>query len=737
MNLHKGVLVLLVSLVILAASTVRPATAHANPNCTSSAESCGKVNVPYPFSTQEGCSLDANFLVTCNEPDKPLLGNLPVLNISLDGELRISNLVAYACYNDTGGLVASNSDQRRQTTSEFPISYTRNKFTVVGCDTSGIIAVSESFEDSCTASCNTNRDLVNGSCSGNGCCQTAIPQGVEDFNLSLRSFSNHSGVWNLNPCDFAFVAEEDWYSFSSVDLFNLSDIREVPVVLDWAIGKGTCEDLSASNVTLACMQHSTCYNSNNGQGYLCNCSEGYRGNPYLECHDINECQTATLNQCLHNCHNINGSYTCSCPRWYSGDGRKDGNGCTLNALWIKISIGIGVTILVIGCSWLFWRIRRRKLRKRREQFYRRNGGLRLEQELSKQDGSIETIKIFTIEELKKATNGFDENAIIGRGGYGTVYRGVLPQNKIVAVKRSTVVDQSQIEQFVNEVVVVSQINHRNVVTLLGCCLESEVPLLVYEFITNGTLFHHIHEVGYSSSIPWEIRLRIAKETAGALSYLHSAASTPIIHRDVKSTNILLDDNFTAKVSDFGASRLVPLDKTQLTTMVQGTFGYLDPEYFHTSQLSEKSDVYSFGVVLVELLTARKAILFDRPENERNLATYFISSMKENQLSQILDHQIVNIENTKQIHEVANLAQCCLRIKGDERPTMKEVAIELEGLMKVERHKWVGIEENSNDTEYLLGESMDFGGSMNFGSTSILVGYDSLKHKGIAPLDDGR
>ncbi|XP_060670603.1 LOW QUALITY PROTEIN: putative wall-associated receptor kinase-like 16 [Ziziphus jujuba] len=316
--------------------------------------------------------------------------------------------------------------------------------------------------------------------------------------------------------------------------------------------------------------------------------------------------------------------------------------------------------------------------------------------------SNETAKIFKEEELKRATLNYDVSTIIGRGGFGTVYKGFLADKKLVAIKKSKIVDQNQTEQFINEVIVLSQINHRNVVKLLGCCLETEVPLLAYEFVPNGTLFEHIHDENKASNLPWEVRLRIAAETAEALSYLHSAASTPIIHRDFKSSNILLD-NYTAKVSDFGASRLVPLDQTEVATMVQGTLGYLDPEYLHTNQLTEKSDVYSFGVVLVELLTRRKALSFDRPEQEK-LAKYFLYSLGEGRLFEVLESNIKKEENYEQIKEVAELAKRCLNLRGDDRPSMKEVAMELEGLRKAQKYPWVSAEVNMEETEYLVAES---------------------------------
>ncbi|KAK6140872.1 hypothetical protein DH2020_025404 [Rehmannia glutinosa] len=304
------------------------------------------------------------------------------------------------------------------------------------------------------------------------------------------------------------------------------------------------------------------------------------------------------------------------------------------------------------------------------------------------DSVLEKMRIFTSKELEKATDRFNESRILGRGGQGTVYKGMLSDGRIVAVKKSRLVDEDQLIEFINEVVILSQINHRNVVNLLGCCLETEIPLLVYEFIANGTLHQLIHDDTTGFPFSWDLRLRIAAETANALAYLHYATSIPIYHRDMKSNNILLDEKYRAKLSDFGISRSVAIDQTHLTTKVKGTFGYLDPEYFQTGKFTEKCDVYSFGVVLVELLTGQKPISTSTTEEEISLVTRFLITMEENRLKTILDSQIIE-QGVKDEHiVVANLAKRCLNLKGKRRPTIREVAMELESIRTCENLSFV-------------------------------------------------
>jgi len=300
------------------------------------------------------------------------------------------------------------------------------------------------------------------------------------------------------------------------------------------------------------------------------------------------------------------------------------------------------------------------------------------------EANVENTKLFSSKDLDKATDHFNVNRILGQGGQGTVYKGMLVDGRIVAVKKSKVIDEGKLGEFINEVVILSQINHRNVVKLIGCCLETEVPLLVYEYVPNGTLFQYVNGQTEEFPLTWNMRLRIATEVAGALFYLHSVASTPIYHRDIKSANILLDEKYRAKVADFGTSRSIAVDQTHLTTLVHGTFGYLDPEYFQSSQFTEKSDVYSFGVVLAELLTGEKAISSTRTQESKSLATYFIQSVDENNLFDIIDSQVLKEGKKEEIILVANLAKRCLDLNGKKRPTMKEVSMELEAVQMLQK-----------------------------------------------------
>ncbi|KAF5442549.1 hypothetical protein F2P56_035194 [Juglans regia] len=731
-------------------ATAAAAPEIAKPNCQ---DRCGDVEIPYPFGTTEDCYLNDYFSIVCNEsfsPPQTMIGNnMVVTNISVHGQLDILMYLAHQCFPNSSGILPYENIPFLRVPA-FTISHTQNKFVAVGCDTYAFLNAfqnNEPFSIGCTSTCRSMRNVFNGSCSGIGCCQVEIPKGLKNFSLEARSYDNHTTVQSFNPCSYAFVAKQGQFNFSSSYLQSLQNVLTNPMVLDWAIGNETCEYAQRKSDYI-CEGNSTCYDpDNNGYGYRCKCEEGYDGNPYLPhgCQDIDECKIGKPCNGSAKCTNLVGSFACTCPRGYEGDGKMHGCIPKARQSWtIIIAMGIGIILLLllVGGSWVYLGLKRRQLIKLKENFFQKNGGLVLQQKLSSYTSTcMETTRIFSAEELEKATDNYDESRVLGQGGYGTVYKGVLSNNKVVAIKKSKICDQSQIKQFINEVIVLTQINHRNVVKLLGCCLETEVPLLVYEFITNGTLFDYIHNKSLSSSFSWEMRLKIASEIAGALAYLHSATSMPIIHRDVKTANILLDENYSAKVSDFGASRLVPLDQTHIATLVQGTFGYLDPEYFHTSQLTEKSDVYGFGVVVAELLTGKKALSFDRPESDRNLAMYFSSMIKEDRIIEIIDDHIVSEGSIEEVKEVANLAKRCLRLKGEERPTMKEIAMELEGLRITENHWWGKPEyiDTEDQTEQLVSAdtfSLDVGNGYS-SSTNTTSKHESMEDQVLQAPDDGR
>ncbi|MED6158495.1 hypothetical protein PIB30_033314 [Stylosanthes scabra] len=408
------------------------------------------------------------------------------------------------------------------------------------------------------------------------------------------------------------------------------------------------------------------------------------------------------------------SFYCNCSKGFLPDGSLKGIYCDEShgqnfpaKLVLSIGVGIGVGFLcffLLGYK-LYQYIQKKRERIHKEKLFKQNGGHLLQEKVSSShgNGSQKIIKLFTAEELQRATDNYNWSRFLGQGGYGKVYKGMLPDGTIVAVKRSKEIERNQIETFVNEVVILSQINHRNIVKLLGCCLETEAPLLVYEFIPNGTLAQHIHSKDHESCPPlsWDCRLRIACEVAGAVAYMHSSASIPIFHRDIKPTNILLDSNYGAKVSDFGTSRSLPHDKTHLTTAIGGTFGYIDPEYFQSSQFSDKSDVYSFGVVLVEIITGKKPISFMEEDEGQNLIGEFISAMKEDKVCDILDPKVLKEAKKDEVVAISKLAMRCLRLNGKKRPTMKEVSAELESLRKVQSSMLVNNHDHHDHDEKLL------------------------------------
>ncbi|KAL6912287.1 hypothetical protein ACP4OV_001092 [Aristida adscensionis] len=712
------------------ASAQPPAVAP--PRCR---DRCGDIDVPYPFGIGAGCFREGFELLcddTLSPPRLTIYGyGYQLTSLSLAaGEARTHQNATRTCYNSTGDFVGPKKDGTMVFGSGSPYLFSsdKNRLVALGCPTLGyFVDPAGYYVSGCTSVCRPSRYAIpgEGQCTGVACCQSAIPAAVGFFephqlNLQQRrgdpaasSTLDPSFSANVTTCQYLFLAETAWFRYSDGAYLNRTDDFAVPVVLDWAVrDAGSCAAARRNATDYACRSaNSNCTDSINGAGYRCNCKEGYEGNPYLDggCRDINECDRKKDYPCYGVCTNKPGNYTCECPAGTSGDAYKP-DGCrpkdkfTL-ALKVVTGVSVGVFLSVFMCFWLYLGLQKRKLIRAKQRFFEQNGGVLLQQQMrsyGSAGAAASGFKIFSEEELEKATKNFAADRVLGRGGHGIVYRGVLEDNTVVAIKKSKLVEEAQTKEFAKEMFILSQINHRNVVKLLGCCLEVEVPMLVYEFVSNGTLYHYIHDKDLKADITFDTRLRIAAESAEALAYMHSSASPPIIHGDVKTANILLDDKFAAKVSDFGASKLAPTDEAEIATMVQGTCGYLDPEYFMTSRLTDKSDVYSFGVVLLELLTRKKALYFDGPEEDRSLVSCFLRAVRAGRHEELLENQVRNEMRAEVLEEIAHLVMSCLSMSGEERPTMKEVAESLQMLRRYQQHPWAQDDGNAEERHHLLG-----------------------------------
>nr|CAB3447270.1 unnamed protein product [Digitaria exilis] len=752
----RDMILALFATVLVFTSRSPPATAATTTTAmqpsTTCLRRCGDIDIPYPFGVGPGCHLetgDWTFVLTCNRTSG---GRLRLYNYQIEvvdmsvalGQLRIYSVINAWCYNaTTGAMNGQHNWWYNMSITNFRINDAQNRFTVIGCNSLAYIRSLNDTSDTsrymtgCMAMCPGVSRLADGACAGVGCCQTAIPGGLNGYQVSFEEKFNTSGISSFSPCSYAVLVEAAAFEFRSkyvtTNAFVADNGGQVPLVLDWAIGNKTCEEARMNVSAYACVSdNSECVDSKYGKGagYLCNCSSGYEGNPYLlnGCQDINECEDARSRypcSVSGTCVNTVGSFYCACPVKTTGNAY---NGtCQDNKTQIGWQIAIGVTsgavVLIVTATCLYMIHEKRRLAKIKREYFKQHGGLLLFEEMKSRQGLSFTL--FTQEELEAATNNFNERHVIGKGGNGTVYRGTTKDGEAVAIKRCRLSNERQKKEFGKEMLILSQINHRNVVKLYGCCLEVEVPMLVYKYIPNGTLYRLIHHHGRrrrddgddaqpQQRIPLTLRLRIAHQTAEALAYLHSWASPPIIHGDVKTSNILLDEDYTAMVSDFGASTVAPTDEAQLVTFVQGTCGYLDPEYMRTCKLTDRSDVYSFGVVLLELLTCRKALNLEEMEEDKYLSSQFLLVMGEDRLEEILDEQVKGEHSIKLLEQVAELAKQCLEMVSERRPSMRQVAEELARLSRLAEHPWG--RQNSEEILALLGGSPSTVSEIELGST---------------------
>ncbi|GJQ95207.1 wall-associated receptor kinase 2-like protein [Tanacetum coccineum] len=562
--------------------TLINSTNLAKPGCDSR---CGDLIVPYPFGVGDNsdCYINEGFRIYCDtsiNPPKASIGKSHYNSIKLvsDSTIRVSSIVASRCYSQDGTIY--NGLRAFMNYTNFPYTFSNvNKYTVIGCYDSGWLTAvrkSRNVSTGCMVFCSTPEQVVSDECTGNGCCQSSIPKDLISYSTRVRSLQDSeddvSYIRSFDPCTYAFVGEENVFKFNGLtDLKNDTSFKKrieatVPVVLEWAIGNLNCSEAEARD-GVACQSNSECVSSTRESGgYRCVCKQGYEGNPYLSpgCQDINECDRMKDFPCYGTCINTPGNYTCKCKEGYSGDGkiRNDCRRKPFKVLGLSIGMGIGFVAILTGLSVLYLMAKKRKIAKLREKFYEQNGGAFLEEKLKTNGGTgVGFVNVFQFEELKEATNNYAEDRILGRGGNGIVYKGTLPDKRVVAIKKSQKLDKEQREQFINEMVILTQINHTN------------VPFK-------------------DSHMKQQVSLALSSTDARMAN----------IHRECEVYNILLRwTNYTAKIADFGASRLVPLGHDQVVTLVQGTFGYLDPEYFHTGELTDKSDVYSFGVVLAKKL----------------------------------------------------------------------------------------------------------------------------------------
>ncbi|KAJ1276865.1 hypothetical protein BS78_05G248800 [Paspalum vaginatum] len=645
---------------------------------------CGDVHIPYPFGAgpADNCSASPELRLQCNHTGNGIhklflrgwrdcvwCNNTEVIDIDvIEGQMRVVSPIFHSCFNnDTNTTSEGQSLFYDDLPEPYRFSSARNKFTVLGCLTvTYMLGSAWDGDDSdsnntrwymgggCVADCRGNSSLKHPtttvSCTGMGCCQGTIQLGNEGllryYYATFDNMVNYTKFYTTYPCAYAMLMDSSYaFNFSTSDLAPNNEFNKsrVPVVVEWewVIPNQTCRAANTLSAGYPCVSdHSICVDAKGGRGYHCHCAEGFYGNPYVKdpehgCKDIDECKHNSTQPCYGKCNNKIGTYECVCPEGTYGNALIPGgcNGEPSFSFRVRLAIGISAGVLVAAIAFLAIKVLLHKRRMKRQALFQHNGG-QLLKHILKVEGNA-SFTVYSRRDIVIASRNFHKTKIVGEGAHGTVYKVTLDvggRATAVAVKRCKAIDESRKKEFVQELVILCHLRHPNIVKLVGCCLEFEAPVLVYEFA-------------------FPTRLRIAAESAEALAHLHTHPVHPVLHGDVKPENILLADGWIAKVSDFGCSTI----KDNVQVVPKGTLAYLDPEFLHSFQLTDKGDDYSFGVVL--------------------------ESMSKGTLHELLDKDIVLEGESSMvvIKQVAELASRCLAVPSATRPSMEQVAQQLRQL----------------------------------------------------------
>ncbi|KAL1219083.1 Wall-associated receptor kinase-like 14 [Cardamine amara subsp. amara] len=575
---------------------------------------CGNLTLSYPFGFSDGCKIKFN----CSAAKQAKIGDFSVLNVTGD---HIFVAVPQNCTRTVQDMDLL--------FNEFYAPTSANSFLMEKCTNAA-------------DSCSIKQTFLEAQLNLTRCNNSS--ESISCFSLDTNSSSKHSEKFfsmkdlRKSSCSLLYSS----LAFESVGASAGIALEFERVKLGWWL-KGNCTTANCSK-TAKCRDFET---PDGNAVHRCLCPADYYGG------FITPCRRVIAVTELRECHG-------SRLVW----------GRCRTTLGIIVGGTVGGVLLLATLALFFFCKRRRSVPLRSH--------LSAKRLLSEAAGNS-SVAFFPYKEIEKATDGFSEKQRLGIGAYGTVYRGKLKNDEWVAIKRLRNRDSESVDQVMNEIKLLSSVSHPNLVRLLGCCIEQGDPVLVYEYMPNGTLSEHL-QGDRGSGLSWSVRLTVATQTAKAIAYLHSAMNPPIYHRDIKSTNILLDYDFNSKVADFGLSRLGMTESSHISTAPQGTPGYLDPQYHQCFHLSDKSDVYSFGVVLAEIITGLKVVDFTRPSTEINLAALAVDKIGSGCIDEVID-PILDLDldawTLSSIHSVAELAFQCLAFHSDMRPTMTEVADELE------------------------------------------------------------